>query len=82
MTYIINLDGYKLRPGDEKAFSNFMDEKTFIIHKYICMLMLKIVYECIFLCAHILTCKFIIEIVQSLLNFTTTTTTTLHVGVL
>ena len=68
--------------GMKKPWNNFIDEKAFIIQKYICMLILKIIYECTFSCAHIFTCKFIIEIVHVLLNFTTTTTTFLHMGVL
>ena len=26
MTYIVDLDGYKLHPGDEKLFNNFINE--------------------------------------------------------
>ena len=75
MTYIVDIDAYELHLGDEKIFNNFSNESQgftlymqqgfIIIQKYICILMLMTIYECIFfLHIHIVTCIFIIEIVH------------------
>ena len=55
--------------GSIKVLKGAVELRMRPLLAYVCMLMLMTIYECDFLCIHIVTCIFIIKNVHVLLDF-------------